>query len=246
MYSKQYHIIALNELGSTNNYAKQMVSDKAVEGTVVLAQFQSRGRGQQGNYWESEAGKNLLFSLILYPNFLEAEFQFYLSMIVSLALTNVLDNETGEVQIKWPNDMYVGNAKIAGILIENSIKGTKLDSSVVGIGLNLNQVEFVSDAPNPVSLRQLTHKDYQIPEILQHFLDSFDSLYQLLKMHKFKEIKQAYLNRLLGKNQWRTYRANGKTFEARISGIGQYGKLQMENRSGQLLEFMFKEVEFVF
>ena len=245
MYFEHHHIIALNELESTNNYARQLVSDKAEDGTVVLAQFQSGGRGQQGNSWESEAGKNLLFSLILYPVFMEAELQFYLSMIVSLALVDVLDEETEPVHIKWPNDIYVGNRKIAGILIENSVKGSKLDGTIVGIGLNLNQEIFISDAPNPVSLKQLTKNDYDISKVLQHFLETFGSLYQLLKMRRYNEIEQAYLNRLFGKGEWRTYRAKNKEFEAKITGIGEYGKLHLENRSGKILEFMFKEVEFV-
>ena len=240
-----HHIIALNELESTNNYAKQLVSDKVEKGTVVLAQFQSKGRGQQGNYWESKAGKNLLFSLILYPDFLEAGFQFYLSMIVSLALVGVLDEETSEVQIKWPNDIYVGNRKIAGILIENSIKGTTINSAVVGVGLNLNQEVFTSGAANPVSLKQLTQKNYDTNEVLRQFLENFDNLFQLLKMGQHDAIEKAYLNRLLGKDEWRTYRKQHHEFEAKITGIGEFGKLQMEDRSGQTLEFMFKEVEFV-
>lgn len=246
MNLNQHHIIVQNELESTNNYAKQLVSDKVEEGTVVLAQFQSKGRGQQGSYWESEAGKNLLFSLILYPDFLKAEFQFSLSMIVSLAIVSVLDEETEQVQIKWPNDIYVGKHKIAGILIENTIKGSKLGSTIVGIGLNLNQDAFSSDAPNPVSLKQVTNKEHEVNKVLQLFLQNFDSLYYLLKTGRMADIEKAYLNRLLGKEEWRTYRKQNHEFEAKITGIGEFGKLQMEDRSGQSLEFMFKEVEFIF
>ncbi len=246
MNINRHHIIVQDELESTNNYAKQLVSDKVEEGTVVLAQFQSKGRGQQGNYWESETGKNLLFSLILYPDFLEAEFQFSLSMLVSLAIVSVLDEETDEVQIKWPNDIYVGKLKIAGILIENTIKGSKLGSTIVGVGLNLNQEVFASNAPNPVSLKQLTNRDYEINKTLQQFLQNFDSLYHLLKTGRRADIEKAYLNRLLGKDEWRTYRKENHEFEAKITGIGEFGKLRMEDRSGKTLEFMFKEVEFVF
>jgi len=246
MNYKQYHIVVQDELESTNNYAKQLVSDKAGDWTVVLAQYQSKGRGQQGNYWESEAGKNLLFSVILCPHFMEAEFQFYISMLVSLALVDVLDSETEGVHIKWPNDIYVGKQKIAGILIENFIKGSKLESSIVGVGLNLNQEVFVSNAPNPVSLKQLTRKNYDAVEVLQRFLDSLDSLLPLLPAGRFEAIKESYLQRLLGRNEWRKYRANGAEFEAKIMGIGEYGKLQLETRSGETMEFMFKEVEFVF
>ena len=129
------NLILLNEVESTNNYANQLVLSKAAEhGTVVLAQYQKKGRGQQGNFWESEFGKNMLASFIVFPQFLSAAKQFYFSKIVSLALVDFLKTETNEVSVKWPNDIYVRNKKIAGILIENSIKGSNLSSAVIGIG----------------------------------------------------------------------------------------------------------------
>ncbi|WP_167609865.1 biotin--[acetyl-CoA-carboxylase] ligase [Maribellus sediminis] len=246
MDSGDKNIVVLNAIESTNNYASQLVSDKPEECTVVLAQFQHKGRGQQGNYWESEPGKNLLMSMILYPGFLPADKQFYISKIVSLALAEVLDAEVGQVAIKWPNDMYIGTKKVAGILIENAIKGFHLDHSIVGIGLNLNQETFLSDAPNPVSLRQLTQKDYGNLDIAKRFREVFRNWYQALKEGKLSEVDAAYFGRLLGKNEWRKYRSGDNEFEARIVGTGEYGKLQLEDRKGQILEFMFKEVEFVF
>ncbi|HYQ56854.1 MAG TPA: biotin--[acetyl-CoA-carboxylase] ligase, partial [Draconibacterium sp.] len=131
MFLTDKNIILLSEVDSTNNYAKQLVAEKAHSGTVVLAQYQKNGRGQVGNFWESEAGKNLLFSLILYPAFLDAGKQFYISKVVSLALVEVLNECIIDVKIKWPNDIYVGDKKIAGILIENTMKGNKLESSVI-------------------------------------------------------------------------------------------------------------------
>lgn len=246
MNNKQYQFVVQDELESTNNYAKQLVSDKAGDRTVVLAHYQSGGRGQQGNSWESEAGKNLLFSVILYPGFMEAELQFYISMAVSLALVDVLDHETDGVCIKWPNDIYVGKRKIAGILIENFIKGSKLECAIVGVGLNLNQEVFRSNAPNPVSLKQLSGKTYSIEAVLQRFLDTLDSLLAVLAAGRFGAVKASYLQRLLGRNEWRSYCAGGAAFEAKIVGIGEYGKLQLETRQGDTKEFMFKEVEFVF
>ena len=245
MDSIEKNIVVLNAIESTNNYASQLVSDKPEECTVVLAQFQHKGRGQQGNYWESERGKNLLMSMILYPGFLPADKQFYISKIVSLALTEVLDAEVGQVAIKWPNDMYIGTKKVAGILIENAIKGFHLDHSIVGIGVNLNQETFVSDAPNPVSLKQLTQKEYDNLDVAKHFREFFIGWYEVLKNGEFSKIDAAYFGRLLGKNEWRIYRTGDNEFEARIAGIGDYGKLQLEDREGQFLEFMFKEVEFV-
>lgn len=245
MFLTDKNIIILNEVESTNNYAKQLIADKAGDGTVVLAHYQSRGKGQQGNFWESEATKNLLFSLVLYPNFLPAGVQFYISKVVCLALLEVLQKETDGIRVKWPNDIYVGNKKIAGILIENSIKGTTLDSSIIGVGLNLNQDVFVSDAPNPISLKQLTGKDFDVQVVLNEFLACFSILFDELKSGNYAKIDKAYLARLFWNNGWHLFRKNNTEFEARIAGIGNFGQLRLEEKSGEISEFMFKEVEFV-
>lgn len=239
------NFILLKETDSTNNYAKQLIADKAEEGTVVLAHWQRNGKGQQGNFWESDSHKNLLFSLILYPNFLEAGKQFYLSKIVSLSLAKVLSTKVKDVTVKWPNDIYVGTKKIAGILIENSIKGTSLDSSLIGIGLNLNQEKFISDAPNPISLKQLTEKEYVVEEVLNEFVAAFNPLFEKLKSRSFSEIDESYFSTLFRNREWCLYRKDGKEFEARIIGIGEFGQLQLEEKPGAISEFMFKEVEFV-
>jgi len=235
----------LAETESTNNYAMQLVSDKYHEGTVVLAQYQGRGRGQAGSYWESEAGKNLLMSLILEPKFLEAGKQFYLSMVVSLALVNFLKKYIEGVKIKWPNDIYVDDKKIAGILIEQSIKGAFIESSVVGIGLNVNQVRFVSDAPNPGSMKQLIGKDFEIEVILDGLLKEIELWYDLLIQKAFSQIEKAYLDNLFRINAWHNYRTTGEEFTARIVGVGEFGQLQLELQSGETRSYMFKEVEFV-
>jgi len=239
-------IIVLNETESTNNYANQLIlSDAAEEGTVVLTQFQQKGKGQLGNHWESEAGKNLLASIILFPKFLNAGKQFLLSKLISLTLVEFLQNEIGNVLIKWPNDIYVGNKKIAGILIENTIKGSNLNSSVLGIGLNLNQVDFLSDAPNPISLKQITGKEYNAKYVLGRILEIFFNWYERLNEENLHEVDLAYYAQLFRRGKWGKYVADGEEFEARISGIGEFGQLQLENRSGKIVEFMFKEVEFV-
>ncbi|MBK6281348.1 MAG: biotin--[acetyl-CoA-carboxylase] ligase [Draconibacterium sp.] len=174
--------IFLTEVESTNNYANQLVLSKAAEhGTVVLAQYQKKGKGQQGNSWESEPGKNLLASIILFPDFLSAAKQFYLSKIASLSIVDFLKTETSGITIKWPNDIYIDNKKVAGILIENAIKGHNLSSSIIGIGLNLNQELFVTDAPNPVSLKQVSTKDYEIENIAETIFDNMIHWYQILK-----------------------------------------------------------------
>jgi len=245
MLLKNKNIISLAETESTNNYAMQLVLDKYHEGTVVLAQYQGRGRGQAGSNWESEAGKNLLMSLILEPKFLEAGKQFYLSMVVSLALVHFLKKHVEGARIKWPNDIYVGDKKIAGILIEQSVKGSFIESSVIGIGLNVNQVRFVSDAPNPVSMKQLTGKDYEIDIIFTDLFEELDSWYHILHQKDFSQIEKAYLENLFRISVWHNYRTSEEEFTARIVGIGEFGQLQLELQSGEIRSYLFKEVEFV-
>jgi BirA family biotin operon repressor/biotin-[acetyl-CoA-carboxylase] ligase len=240
------YFIFLTNVESTNNYANQLVLSKtAVHGTVVLAQFQNKGRGQTGNTWESEFGKNLLVSFIMFPQFLPAAKQFYLSKMASLALFNFLRNETNGITIKWPNDMYIGNKKVAGILIENSIKGNFLDSAVIGIGLNLNQEHFVSDAPNPVSLKQITGKVYDLENVATQIWEYILFWCEKLLAGNFDEVDYAYYHRLFRAEEWALFAKQGIQFEARITGIGEFGQLMLEERDGVISEYMFKEVEFV-
>lgn len=239
-------IIVLREVESTNNYASQLILSKAAdEGTLVLTQFQKSGRGQAGNRWESEAGKNMLATIILYPQFLFAGKQFMLSKIVSLSLVGFLKNKTDDVSIKWPNDIYVGNKKIAGILVENSIKGSTLFSSLLGIGLNLNQQIFLSDAPNPVSLQQITGVEYDIETVAVEILEIIFEWYRKIETGNFYEVDFAYFSHLFRGGEWAKYSKNGNVFEAKIIGIGEFGQLQLENRDEAVEEFMFKEIEFV-
>ena len=238
--------IILAEVDSTNNYANHLIlSEAAEEGTVVLAHYQEKGRGQVGNQWESEAGKNLLCSVILYPQFLLAEHQFFISKAMSLALFDFLSNEIKDVAIKWPNDLYVGQKKIAGILIENAVKGRFLLHSVAGIGLNLNQDQFLSGAPNPVSLKQLTGKTYHIQGIAEIVKQRLFFWYNKLKEGNLDEVSSAYFSNLFRFGEWSQYREKDVEFEARIAGVGEYGQLLLENRKGEISSYMFKEVEFV-
>lgn len=238
--------IFLEEVESTNNYANQLVLSKAAEhGTVVLAQHQIKGRGQQGNSWESEYGKNMLASIILFPQFLPAARQFYLSEIISLAIVDFLNSLKLRGSIKWPNDIYIDNQKVAGILIENSVMHNHISTSIIGIGLNLNQEKFISDAPNPVSLKQVTGSDYDIEAVAYTIFSMLEKWCKILEYQRFNEIDAAYLKHLFRANEWAVFAINGKQFKARISGIGEYGQLILEDENGIFTEFMFKEVEFV-
>lgn len=245
MVKKALNIIVLKDVESTNNYANQLILSNAEEGTVVLAQFQKKGRGQQGNQWESQSGKNLLASIILYPKFLQAGNQFLISKMVSLGLVEYLQHEARDVSIKWPNDIYIGNKKIAGILIENAIKGRNLFSTVIGVGLNLNQQKFLSDAPNPVSLYQLTGKEYNIKSVASEISELIFKWYKKLEVGNYAEINAMYLSQLFRFGAWEKYSKEGIRFEAKIVGIGEFGQLLLEDRNGVISENMFKEVEFV-
>lgn len=238
--------IFLQDVNSSNNYAKRLIAeDKAVQGTVVLAYHQSEGKGHAGNVWESEANKNLLVSFIFFPAFLPAGAQFYLSKITSLAIIDLLHTASVFAAIKWPNDIYVGNKKIAGILIENSVSGNQLHSSVVGIGLNLNQMHFGEKVPNPVSLKQLIQKDYLIEKMAEKLKENLFSWYHELEKGKTIEIDSAYFEKLYRLNEWALFKIGAKTFEARIQGVGEYGQLILQDRQGHEKEYQFKEIEFV-
>ncbi len=238
--------VIVSETGSSNNYAKQLISSgKAHHGTVVLTHFQSAGKGYAGNHWESEANKNLLASLVLFPEFLPAEKQFFLSKITSLALVDFLDETIDRVSIKWPNDIYAGDKKIGGILIENSVEGHYIQSSVIGVGLNINQEHFSTAIPRPVSLKQLTGREFSIESVAEKFQTHFWEWYCHLSNGQTDAIDFHYFNRLYRLNQWARFKKGEFIFEARIRGIGEFGQFILETRCGEVEEYLFKEIEFV-
>lgn len=238
--------IILSETDSSNNYAKQLLMEgEAFHGTAVLTYYQRSGKGHEGNRWESEAHKNLLLSLVLFPQFLPASNQFYLSKITSLALIDFLIDELDSVSVKWPNDIYAGDKKIAGILIENTVSGNYLHSSVVGMGLNLNQLIFSSKTPNPVSLKQITGRDYSIERAAEKVKSIFWAWYRQLKNGQATAIDSAYYSKLYRLNQWAPYKKGQYIFKAKIRGIGEFGQLIVEDRLGHVKEYLFKEIEFV-
>jgi len=240
------NIIYLSEVNSTNLYASQLIKDnKFSEGTVVVAQNQTSGKGQAENKWVSENGKNLTFSVILTPVFLSAERQFLLSKIVSLSIIDFLNKfSILDISIKWPNDIYVGNKKIAGILIENSIKGLKYDTSIVGIGLNINQTQFSADIPNATSLKILLNKDFDLKECLNSLLEKLETWYDQLKLQNYQLIDDEYLNSIYNFNKFLPYIYMYQKITARIIGVNKYGKLQLEKEDNTIIDCDFREIEF--
>lgn len=235
----------IHETGSTNNYAAtQLLTKRLPEGIVFVVDCQVDGRGQATNKWESEPNKNLTFSILLYPDFLEIIRQFELSKIISLGVSDFLKELTDRVSIKWPNDIYIGKGKVAGILIENSIRIDKISSCIVGIGLNINQQVFVSDAPNPVSLSQITGTIYNLEKSLSDLCLKIDARYQQLRNGKYRQIDDEYTKMLYQRGIWSQYDDENGDFEGRLLGVDEIGRLRIETRSGKINYFQFKEVNF--
>jgi BirA family biotin operon repressor/biotin-[acetyl-CoA-carboxylase] ligase len=233
-------------LSSSNSYAAKLLkNDKVQEGTIIYTNYQTEGRGQKGNTWESEDGKNLLISLILYPSMIKPSDQFIISKIISLGIGDFLRQHTDNVSVKWPNDIYVNNDKIAGILIEISIIRDEIENVIAGIGLNLNQKIFKSDSPNPVSLALITGQDYNNEECLQGLASCLDRRYLQLRQGKRSEIDDEYLSNLYRVRQWCDFSDSNGLFEGRIVSVNVTGRLQIEDRRGRIYEYGFKEVSFL-
>lgn len=238
-------IIWLDEVSSTNDYANNISKDLDSHGVVVAANFQVQGRGQRGNSWESEREKNLLCSILLWPNFLEVQQQFLLSKVASLAVCDVLKTEITDVAIKWPNDIYVNNSKIGGILIENSFSSPYLDSSIVGLGVNLNQTAFSQDIPNPTSLLLETGKEIEVKKFLNDLCEAFNKRFNTLIESDYDKLSEDYFNSLYRKDNYYKYRAGGEVFKAKIVGVKNSGELILQTEEGTQRVFAFKEVSFV-
>lgn len=232
-------------IDSTNNYAINLARNEAAKnGTVIWTNFQTAGKGQRGNFWESAKGKNLTFSVIYYPKNLHASKQFEISKFVTLAISQSLKKYYQDIRIKWPNDIYAGNKKIAGILIENTLSQANILFSVIGIGLNLNQTIFESNAPNPVSLATLTGREYDRSEFLSEICTEINKA-ELLFNQQPEELNTKYLSELFGYQQWMKFRSEDNEFEGLIKGVNEFGFLQVRNKQGMLDEYAFKEISLV-
>jgi BirA family biotin operon repressor/biotin-[acetyl-CoA-carboxylase] ligase len=236
----------VDEIDSTNNYMKSLLlKQKVKEGTIVSADFQTGGRGQRGNGWMSENGKNLLFSIVLYPYAVKANEQFLISQVVSLAVADFLWKYTDGITIKWPNDIYWREKKICGILIENAIEGDQIKESVCGIGINLNQESFDSSLPNPVSLKQITGEYYKQSIMLGEVRELLFSYYEQLRRGEIQIIVENYRDSLFRKTGYHLFNDNTNDFIARIKNVAPDGTLILETESGDERRFAFKEVRYV-
>jgi len=277
--SPRFKMIELDETTSTNTFLATYRPPTTTDITLVTAEYQSGGRGQAGNSWESERGQNLLFSLLVTPASLPATHLFLLSEAIALsirdAVAQVLTAPSSflpapassipasvrdhSVTVKWPNDVYVGDKKIAGILIENTLRGPFVDRCIIGCGVNVNQQRFLSDAPNPVSLRQLVGCDLERSFVLEYIIDVFARRYDAItaSLHRSPltahpsplapapSVHSDYLAALYRRTGLHSYRDASGPFRAEIADVEPTGHLVLRDEAGHLRRYAFKEVEYL-
>jgi BirA family biotin operon repressor/biotin-[acetyl-CoA-carboxylase] ligase len=238
------HVLFLPECHSTNDRALELIRHgQAGEGSIVICDHQTAGRGQRGNMWEAEPGQNLTFSLVLKPGFLDISEQFYLNMMISNCIRNVLQDYLPDLQVKWPNDLVIpGKGKIGGILIENILNSSAWEFSVVGIGLNINQRMFGSS--KATSLALITGGHYDLEELFKLLISHIEQGVISLRKGKMEAVMKDYLGHLFLKDQWAVFKDEAGAFEGKISGISKEGKLQLRLRDGRFRTFGLKEISF--
>lgn len=240
----------LDSVPSTNQYCELLDLSQVEEFAIFAAHEQTAGIGQRGNCWVSAPHENLTGSVILKPHFLPFADQFRLTQAVSLALIDFLDPflpNHCKLQIKWPNDIYVDTKKICGILISNQIKGEHMGTSIIGIGLNVNQTQFPDWVPNPVSLRQITGETYTPDQLWTDIVDAISSRYEQLRLQigSFEQLDHDYLSRLMNWKREATYLYDNKKINATIEGINRYGHLQLTDAEGNYFSCQMQEVKLV-
>jgi BirA family transcriptional regulator, biotin operon repressor / biotin---[acetyl-CoA-carboxylase] ligase len=236
-------VIHLDSVDSTNNYTAKMVRENGLaHGTVIMADEQTKGRGQRGSSWQSDPGKNLLFSLFVKFDNLKVANQQIVSHSVSISLVNVLRQFGITADIKWPNDIYVGSNKICGILIENSVSNEKVSNSIIGVGLNVNQTNF--EGLNATSIFLETGSHVIVKELLYSFLDQFSKLWATIEFEQVDSALQLYNKYLIGYKQIRKYEDKDGVFIGIIEGISPDGKL-IVYRNGELTHYDIKEISFI-
>ena len=242
------NLIRLPAVDSTNNYLKQLVSksEPLAEGTVIMADNQFAGRGQQENIWHAEPGLNLTFSIFLKPVFLPIAQQFLLNMAVCMGINDALvEYIKNGIKVKWPNDIYCHHEKMGGVLIENSISGNVIKSSIIGIGINVNQQNLDPEKTgNATSLNKILQRDVNLSELLSALCNHIEAHYLKLRAGKHNELHKAYLHSLYQYEEPAKYKTKGEIFEATIIDVTQAGQLVLVDGNSEK-RFNFKEVEFL-
>ena len=242
MTNNKIHTILVEETSSTNALAKELLKqDIHSLPFLVQTHFQTGGKGQYSKVWESNNGENLLCSLVIKAPKIDIEKQFDISKAVAIGIQQVLRQYCKNVCIKWPNDIYIDNHKIAGVLIENTIIGTKLDTCIIGIGLNINQTEFNNDLPNPTSLKIQTGNEQDLESIKNYIIDAIFSSLSSLDMVNEKYNKYLYRKGELG----RFIDDSDNEFLGVITGIDKLGKLLIRTENSQIRSFANNEIQFI-
>ncbi len=238
--------IYLPSCHSTNDIAAEIIQTKRVfDGTIVITSDQTAGRGQRGNTWEALPNQNITVSMILKPDFLNIAQQFRLNIAVSLGIYEFLCRYLSDgLTIKWPNDIYVGNRKMGGVLIENTLSGTRITYSVIGIGLNINQLSFSNDKATSLRLASQKLEDFDIEKLIGQLCECIEKYYLQLKTGKFEMQKKKYLERVFRFEEWYQYEQNNERFLGKIIDVAETGHLIMEVGE-EVKKFDFKEVSFV-
>lgn len=242
-------IIRLSEVDSTNTYAKEILKKfpSVVEGTIIVAGFQTSGTGQDGKTWESRKEQNLLLSIILHPDFLNPDQLFYLNISIALAVYDFIESyKIDGCSIKWPNDIYVENKKIAGLLIYNDLEYDRVRNSIIGIGININQDTFNADIPNPVSLKNILKEETDINISLENLLDCIENRYKILKNKDFEKLYSEYHDALYLLGQETLFLDNkGEEFQGIIDGVRSDGRIRIITPQG-IRFFEFREISYIF
>lgn len=238
-------VLWLEETPSTNSYLKEHT--EVTDYCLTAARSQTAGRGQRGNSWEAEPGKNVTASMQFRPEGIAPALQFAVSEAVALAVTDTLASFGITAKIKWPNDIYVADSKICGILIENSLMGQEIVRSIAGIGLNVNQTEFLSDAPNPVSMRKITGREYSIEEVAEKLAEKLYARLEGLSARREAVHEEFQKSLWRGDGKKYPYRdvESGEEFLASIEKIEPSGHLVLREPEGSLRRYSFKEVIFL-
>lgn len=238
-------LIYMPSCHSTNDIALQILKKPDTrEGVVIITDDQTAGRGQRGNGWVSAPQSNLTLSVVLKPTFLQAADQFFLNIIVSLAVRKMISayTEESDVKVKWPNDVLLNQKKVAGILIENTLQRSSIQWSVIGMGVNINQQNL--DLSKATSLFKETRNTHELPILFEQLIILLENYYLKLKSGKKEELKSEYLQHLFGFQQFRKYRTE-YLFDGKIIDVDQTGRLILETVKGEK-SFDFKEIEFIY
>ncbi len=238
-------LIDLDETDSTNRFLREYRGEEGRRMTVAVAEYQTSGRGQGSNSWESERGKNLTFSVKTCPKGVPANRQFVLLEAMAQAVRDVLSAYTDGITIKWPNDIYWHDRKISGTLSECTINKGVVRDCIIGTGINVNQMKFVSDAPNPVSLRQITGVETSVKEVLGKVAMRFLTLLERIDAGDYDGIHEAYLASLYRRSGSFKYRDSEGEFCGAIETVEPDGRLVLRTESGEVGRYAFKEVEFL-